>query len=441
MTDTKLIVEKEIEKVLIIDTHEHICSSGVIRKLKRDLPYFISEAYLRDDLTSAGMPLRFLSERVDLETKWRELSPFLSYVSNTTSYRSLIVAFNKLFDLNISEIDDTNYREISKLLENAALQGEKWYRHVLKDLAHIETCFLDMDRTTEFEIELWKEKGFPSQLDSELEKEFFTRVTRIDLTLNIHRSDVRLYFNRRFSLDLRSLKQFDELIAKIVDEAKARGSAALKCVGAYFREIYFAKEQRAEAENAFERMVSAKNDLKDNMVVQNYAVHRFLEEAGRSGLPFQFHTGMQALNENVINNSNPILLNNLFLEYPTVRFIMLHGGYPFSSVAGVIVKKFPNVYLDFSFLPQLSYTAARDNLAQWLDLVPANKITWGGDARQVEDTFANVLLLREILTDVLTEKIEKKLFTEELAMSVARNIMHDNPIRIYKLNNTIKGGK
>ncbi len=142
---------------------------------------------------------------------------------------------------------------------------------------------------------------------------------------------------------------------------------------------------------------------------------------------------MQALNENFIDNSNPIRLNKLFINYPKVRFIMLHGGYPYSTVAGVIAKKFPNVYLDISWLPQISFTAAKHALDEWLDLVPMNKFTWGGDCRHVENTYSAVLLFRKLIYEILEKKIENNMLDLKTAIDIIHKIMHDNAIKIYNL--------
>ena len=58
--------------------------------------------------------------------------------------------------------------------------------------------------------------------------------------------------------------------------------------------------------------------------LQDYMMHYILRLANKRGLTFQFHTGLQEGNGNIIYNSDPSLLSNLFLEYPDVDFDIFH---------------------------------------------------------------------------------------------------------------------
>ena len=43
----------------------------------------------------------------------------------------------------------------------------------------------------------------------------------------------------------------------------------------------------------------------------------------------QIHTGIQEGNGNILTNSKPTDLNEIFLEYPNMRFDIFHIGYPY----------------------------------------------------------------------------------------------------------------
>ena len=92
----------------------------------------------------------------------------------------------------------------------------------------------------------------------------------------------------------------------------------------------------------------------------------------------QIHTGYLAGTGNTLQNSNPINLNNIFLKYREARFVMFHGGFPWTGEFAALGKMFPNVYLDIVWLPQISRESAISSLDQILDCVPYNKISWGG---------------------------------------------------------------
>ena len=90
-----------------------------------------------------------------------------------------------------------------------------------------------------------------------------------------------------------------------------------------------------------------------------YMLHAILREADRRGLTFQFHTGLQEGNGNVISDSNPVHLTNLFLEYGEVKFDLFHMGYPYVMELGNLAKNFRNVFIDMCWGHIISPEAAR----------------------------------------------------------------------------------
>ena len=61
----------------------------------------------------------------------------------------------------------------------------------------------------------------------------------------------------------------------------------------------------------------------------------------------------------------------------------------------------------------------------------------GGDFRNVENICGHLLFARQVVTKVLTEKVMYGYFTEEEAIKIAKMILHDNAIRILKLDKKI----
>ena len=96
-------------------------------------------------------------------------------------------------------------------------------------------------------------------------------------------------------------------------------------------------------------------------------------------------------------------------------------------------KCFPNVYLDFCWAPMLSRKAAENALDEYLDLVPYNKLMWGGDAFRVEEAYGASCLAREVLASVLAERIETGDIDMEGALRISKAILHDNARDVFKL--------
>src|SRR5690625_2921864 len=106
-----------------------------------------------------------------------------------------------------------------------------------------------MDRSTNFEVDVWGEKGQRSYRDMVLDEHFFTYVARVDLLLN---------------------------------RAKEKKAVSYKCVGAYFRTLSFDNPSREQVEKAFACILEGIGTKQDAICVQDYMMHKFLQLAEKN---------------------------------------------------------------------------------------------------------------------------------------------------------------
>ena len=147
------------------------------------------------------------------------------------------------------------------------------------------------------------------------------------------------------------------------------------------------------------------------------------------------HTGLQTGNGNIIENSKPTHLVNLFSEYPDVTFILYHGSFPYGGELTTIAKYFPNVCIDMCWMYVISPSYSERYLNEWIETVPASKIMgFGGDYLNVENAYGHLLMAKQVITRVLTSKVKEGYLSENEAINIARMILHDNAVRIFKLS-------
>lgn len=255
-----------------------------------------------------------------------------------------------------------------------------------------------------------------------------------------------------FSVQLRQIEResglsicsFDDWLSAceiILDKAIARGVVALKNGLAYVRSLNYARTTRYEAEKEFNRLLKSRmfpdwqaSGLVPNKAFQDYMQHVVLNLANTRGLTYQFHTGLQEGNGNFIRDSHPALLTNLFLEYPDVTFDLFHIGYPYQQVLSALAKNFPNVMLDMCWAHIISPTASINALIEWLDAVPANKISaFGGDYAIIDAVYGHQYMARVNVSRALEHKVNEGAFDLERAQEIAKMLLYDNPVRIFKL--------
>jgi uncharacterized protein len=420
---------RRAEEVCLVDTHEHLIAEEQRANLKLDLSSWFPH-YAASDLVSAGMALadlqRFRDTSVPLDERWSLFEPFWRYTRTTGYGRALLIAARDLF--SIEDINSGTYQELSEKLSASNRPG--WYEYVLKERAGIEVslqdCITHIDPASELKgLALCDDRrlvapvrwlGLFQRFRTRLEVEALER----EVNANLHTLD-----------DL--LKAIDDDLSR----KKADGAVALKMRIAYVRSLKFDRVPKADAERAWNRIFTHLGEgisVDEAKPLQDYVTHYLVQRSIDLDLPLQVHTGLQEGNANVLENSRPTLLNNLFLEYPRARFVIFHGGYPYCGELSALAKNFPNVYIDLCWLPIISPGAARRWLDEWLETVPHNKIfTFGGDYRFVEGAYAHSRIARQVVADVISGKVESGYITENEGYALVPALLRENAWRFYQL--------
>jgi len=95
---------------------------------------------------------------------------------------------------------------------------------------------------------------------------------------------------------------------------------------------------------------------------------------------------------------------------------------------------FPNVTLDLVWLPQLSRQAAIQTLDEMLDLVPYNKFFWGGDSHFIEESVGSLEIAKDVVSEVLANRVNRGLLSEELARKIAAAVFRENAFEFFNLS-------
>ena len=114
--------------------------------------------------------------------------------------------------------------------------------------------------------------------------------------------------------------------------------------------------------------------------------------------------------------------------------MLFRSGYPFGGELASLAKNFQNVYIDLCWLYIISPSYSERYLNEWLETVPANKImAFGGDYHNIENVYGHLLFAKEIVGNVLVEKVKDGYFSEEEAIKIASMMLHDNAVELFEL--------
>jgi|GEM_PF-195939 arylsulfatase A-like enzyme len=338
----------------------------------------------------------------------------------TGVYRSLLPAFRDLYGLHFDRLSDEQARELNdRVFYNYldADKGKRWIHEVIAQRANIELMLID---------------PFWSPFDFERHYAFAVPVLRIDPLVRLFypgdfpKPEQDPYrFAKQHGLKVESLDDYLTLINRVFREAKEKGTVCLKCGLAYRRSLRFENVSKERAARSFSKPRSELT-LKEIKEFEDFLVWELARLSAKYDMPFQFHTGLAR-----IQGSNPLLLVDLIEGNPRTKFILFHGGYPWTHETGAIVMQHRNTWIDANWLPTLSRSMAKQAFHQWLEVVPSDRITVGTDNVHAEGTYGALEIVRLCIAEVLAEKVESGNLTEEDALRIGRQILRDNALKLF----------
>ena len=150
--------------------------------------------------------------------------------------------------------------------------------------------------------------------------------------------------------------------------------------------------------------------------------------------PLQFHIGFGDP-DLYLDRCDPLLMTDLIRDFEKREIpVMLLHTYPYQRNAGYLAQMFRNVYMDVGLA--INYTGARSNavIAESLELAPFHKILFSSDAWGLSElTYLGAILFRRGLGELLDSYIARGDWSMSDALSVAKQIGHDNALSAYGL--------
>jgi len=435
-------IKAEIEKISLVDTHEHIMPEAERNEYAVDFSYLLA-AYNATDLVSAGMPPRLMEavclpmhryelallkrkkirrslpeperEDMSLQERWQAVEPFWEAMRNTAYAKQTLITTRDIF--GIDDLNRDTYLKLSQAIANSRRPG--WYHHVLREKANITTSIIDVQLT-------------------DVDRELFTPVMHLNHFVGVQSRQDLVSLEEESGIAIHSLDNLVKAMQIVMEKYQADGAVGIKSSLAYQRTLQYDKVSRHEAEVTFNRIASHLGEgpsWLEAKPLQDYMMHQVIRAAIELELPLQIHTGLQAGNGNIITNSNPTHLINLFIEYREAKFDLFHGGYPYVHEWVTLAKNFTNVYADLCWVHIISPEVGRRLLHELIETVPGNKImAFGGDEMTVEMAYGHSRMARQVVTRVLSEKVSEGYMKEGEAVILARKMLRDNPAALFKLS-------
>lgn len=237
--------------------------------------------------------------------------------------------------------------------------------------------------------------------------------------------------------------RFDDylgFVTRMLQNWRGAGAVAVKFELGYLRSLQISNAQRENAERVYALYSrGSEPSPEEYKILQDYLFRHIAQEAGRLGMPVHFHCAVGAGSYFRVANANPLQMDELFND-PSMRktkFVMLHGGWPFTREAAAEILK-PNVYVDFSAFMYETYPAeGAQAIRTYLEAAP-EKVLYGSDASPFSDSIGweetawiGSTTGRLSLGLALTGMMGDGEITRARAKQIAHMVMRENARRLY----------
>jgi hypothetical protein len=418
-------VKSYLDTIEIVDTHEHL----QIPADSNNFFLFNTVSYFASDLTSAGAPSYsdLQKYKFNSDSLWNKFGSYYSYSRSTSYHEQFMNSLRILYGYQKPFLVKEDVKDLyDRMIINHYRNYDKWFDEIYKK-TKLKTILLD---------QYW------NHFNTDIDPAYFKLVCNISscvLLVDEAAENKKITSDKKLlrlmnqeEIAAANLDDYIKIVDSVLDIFKNRGAVCIKNVLAYSRSIYFEDIDYETAKSIYDKKEVLSTEEKKRL--QDFVFHHIIQQSVKLDLPIQIHTGYLAGNRGWLDNGQPMRLLNLFMKYPKAKFILFHGGYPWTGDFVALGKQFSNVYLDLVWLPQISKTSAIKTLHEMLDAMPYNKVMWGGDVLIIDDVVGSLELCKEVVATVLSERVDKGSMTEEMAMEIALRIFRDNAMEVYKLD-------
>ena len=420
--------EKIFQKVFatkFVDTHEHLIDEEERLKgtqhpfVKSDDWSEVFSNYLAADMLAAGMPEevkeKFLSPKVDPLKKWVLLEPYWPAIKNTGYGQAVSITVKELY--GIDEISGKTVKKLQSEYEKVRRPG--FYKHILCDLAKIESCQVNY-------------------IDNPFKESSMPRLLMQDLCIwKMFEGPDFEQCGKRPGIKVTCLSDWHKVIEWWFNKY-GRYAVAVKSLNAYARKIDYEKVRPEEAKPIFEKKLNKQTlTPTEKKALEDHLFWYAVEKATAHNLPVKLHTGYHAGNDYMVLpwlHDNPGSATALCRLSPETRFVFMHICYPYYEEMISIAKHYTNAYMDMCWAWIINPVGAKDFLKKYLVTAPANKIlTFGGDYVIVEAVLGHATIARRGIALALSELVEEEWLSLGDALELTDPIMHGNARSIFNL--------
>jgi hypothetical protein len=406
----------------IVDVHEHHMPEILLNRDVNLLQLF-QQSYAG---WTQNRPYPLPSETRDSDpmlaataaTTWESLRPFLEKSGSNSFVRNLVRGITELHGHGETTITCANWEAIDASVRRQH-QERDWCTEVLQR-ASIERLITDPYANPLLDAR----SALGQNYNSVLRINAFACGWHPDS--RDHNGNSAFAMLSRLGMKPDSFDDYLAALEKVVDGMASRHQVALKNALAYDRALTFDAPDEKLARAAWGK---PKPGTPEQKAFGDFIVDYLCRLAGERDLPMQMHLGTA-----IIAGSHPMNVVGLIERHPRTRFLEMHLAYPWSRDLLGMAFVYRNIWLDLTWSLLLSPSHFKLALHEAIEILPdESRLMFGGDNWHVEETYATMQLARQLIGEVLEEKIASGYFGIEDAERLARKLLRENAIGFFRL--------
>lgn len=414
----------EINKIPILDPHSHI---NPHLPAARSFDEVLGYHYYTELAHSAGMDKSPLAATVPESERAAAIAQFLPALANTTQYSWLLEIAQTFFGFPDDIIDLSN---IERLTATAASHMSRagWAREVL-ERSSIEKVFL----TNDFDDAL---EGFDTAL-------YVPCLRCDDLVFRLGEKQTVHRLSRGAGRDVHDTGSLRDAIGQRFQHFTMRGARA--CAISLPPDFEPIPVTPAEADSTLRRLLAGSElNSEESRVVERFVFWTLAACCADFQLPFDLMIGVnrRVYRDGVFQGQDLFdqrtslyQYRELFNTFPKVTFpvsvLTSNQNQELMSYAWIFPNVVPNGHWWYSNVPVYIEADASARLTA----VPATKqIGYYSDAYKLEFVLPKFNMYRRILARLLArEFVVERRWSEDRAVALARQVLHDNTQRIFRV--------
>jgi hypothetical protein len=411
-----------IAQIPIVDVHEHHIPDILLNRGVNLLQIFQQSYAGWTQARPYPLPSETRAEDPMLsatpQTTWESLAPYLENSGSNSFVRNLVNALTDLYEIGEGQITRENWRALDAAVRERH-QDPNWRNEVLRR-ANIERMITDPYT----DPLLNAREALGPNYDSVMRINSFAVGWHPDS--RDHNGNSAHALLARVNLKPSSFDDYLAALETLVTQMSSRHQVALKNALAYDRDISFDEPNTQLARAAWGKLSPSAAERK---AFGDFVVDHLCGVAGKHNIPVQMHLGTA-----IIRGSHPLHAASLIERHPRTRFLLMHLAYPWSRDLLGMAFVYRNIWLDLTWSLLLSPSHFKLALHEAIEILPDEfRMMIGGDNWHVEETYGTMKLARQLLAEVLEEKIAANYFRLADAERLARKILRDNAIAFFDL--------